>query len=421
LHRTGQEINKLSRFVNVQRVALRKLLKKYKKWTGNEELGTAFTREVLNAPDSFWSADFGPLLDHYTAVLQTIRVAYQGDTLGIPSNREVTPRGVKASPSPFSRTSSGVAFELQNAIKNESLVDFDLAFAASPVSPYGNSAVYWVHPDCLIELQVLLLQYMRLFAPQSVPKTPVTPLTPSGRTSPTPSSSRRSSTARPESSASADKDDNAGTLILDDPEHFAKRTSDDGHDVSLQSPKGPFGESFGFAKWASNGEAVVAIQDFASQSRLNGITTSKSAKIKRKQLKKFLDTSGPYPTRSPSNSSITEGLKKPTDAAVDEVRALIARSEHCKPCVGVFYKRTRFVGLQNTKTRGLWITLDRDVFMKDDCIDDVMDNDWYTKIKRNAFTFPHAVLQVRYEGAGAAFLIQTLDRSHLVSNPQHNA
>lgn len=71
----GDEIHALQRFVNAQTVAFRKILKKYRKWTGSATLGSRFRETVLANPKSFTKRDFSQLHSQHDELLQTIRAA----------------------------------------------------------------------------------------------------------------------------------------------------------------------------------------------------------------------------------------------------------------------------------------------------------------------------------------------------------
>ncbi|KAH9906798.1 hypothetical protein F4778DRAFT_723406 [Xylariomycetidae sp. FL2044] len=72
----GRDIKALRRFVTAQAIAFRKILKKYKKWTGSTTLGPRFNEDVLNSPKSFTMRDFHPLQSQYQDVLVTILAAH---------------------------------------------------------------------------------------------------------------------------------------------------------------------------------------------------------------------------------------------------------------------------------------------------------------------------------------------------------
>ncbi|RYP50567.1 hypothetical protein DL768_003963 [Monosporascus sp. mg162] len=71
----GNDIKALSRFVEAQIEAFRKILKKYKKWTGSATLSIRFKDNVLNSPKSFTNRDFSALRTQFQDVLATVKAA----------------------------------------------------------------------------------------------------------------------------------------------------------------------------------------------------------------------------------------------------------------------------------------------------------------------------------------------------------
>jgi heme/copper-type cytochrome/quinol oxidase subunit 4 len=61
--------------VNAQIVAFRKILKKYRKWTGSPALGSRFKDTVLSHPKSFTRRDFSYLQSQCDSLLATLRAA----------------------------------------------------------------------------------------------------------------------------------------------------------------------------------------------------------------------------------------------------------------------------------------------------------------------------------------------------------
>ncbi|KAJ9156183.1 Xenotropic and polytropic retrovirus receptor 1 [Pleurostoma richardsiae] len=94
--RCGDEIQALQRFVNAQVVAFRKILKKYKKWTGSTTLGARFKENVLSHPKSFTKRDFDPLQQAYEELLAAVRavtpVASEPVTPSVDDEEVATPR-----------------------------------------------------------------------------------------------------------------------------------------------------------------------------------------------------------------------------------------------------------------------------------------------------------------------------------------
>ncbi|KAI4861742.1 hypothetical protein F4820DRAFT_432583 [Hypoxylon rubiginosum] len=69
------DIKALRRFVSAQVIAFRKILKKYRKWTGSTTLSTRFKENVLSSPKSFMRRDFHPLQSQHQELLATLEAA----------------------------------------------------------------------------------------------------------------------------------------------------------------------------------------------------------------------------------------------------------------------------------------------------------------------------------------------------------
>ena len=86
--RCGDDIRNLRRFVGAQVVAFRKILKKYRKWTGSSTLSSRFRDNVLSHPKSFTRRDFSQLETQYDDLMETLRAATPTD-----ASRLVSPTG----------------------------------------------------------------------------------------------------------------------------------------------------------------------------------------------------------------------------------------------------------------------------------------------------------------------------------------
>ena len=261
-----------------------------------------------------------------------------------------------------------------------------------PLGSKGNKATYWIHPDHIVELQVLLLQHMRLYI----------------------SNARRSASARgtPDRRHSLatnidpylGNEDSAGLVVLDHAEAFAIKQNA-GTIGSTEEAQGNIGiKAAGQVRCCASGEAAVVVcieSDMTGQAA----TGVKTAKMERKRLQRFLDT-----------ASKEDEMKRSGSVKDDAVAIRQWLSEHksTRPIAGAVSKRTRFTGLHNTSTGGIWATLDKDVNLKGTLYEDLADEDWTSSARSDATKFPHAILEVRCEGNHAISLIQSLDRSHLV-------
>ncbi|KAK7952276.1 spx domain-containing protein [Apiospora aurea] len=102
----ANDIDDLKRFVWAQKEALRKILKKYKKWTGSTSLGARFRDTVLSNLKSFTKRDFHPLEQQHQELLTTLRAA--SPPMQSPHQREDTSTSRRTSrlPSPATQPSA---------------------------------------------------------------------------------------------------------------------------------------------------------------------------------------------------------------------------------------------------------------------------------------------------------------------------
>ncbi|KAK0615029.1 SPX domain-containing protein [Bombardia bombarda] len=75
LQQCNDDIRCLQRFVGAQIVAFRKILKKYRKWTGSSTLGARFRENVLSDPKSFTRRGFSNLQALHDDLRETLRAA----------------------------------------------------------------------------------------------------------------------------------------------------------------------------------------------------------------------------------------------------------------------------------------------------------------------------------------------------------
>jgi hypothetical protein len=379
LSRAGEEIRALSRFQVAQRTGFRKILKKYKRWTKDLELERQFRSEVTSSPISFYQLDLGYLLDQYIEVLGALRAHFDA------ASTSESPNGVK---------SSSPTVRIARTCRDGSELDFDAALSLTPLGSRGSKATYWIHPDQIVEAEVLLLQHMRLIAASSPPAT---------RGSPEASLRRTSSTI---TDRFLDSEDGVGLLVLDHPESFALKQNA----ASLGSGEDTAGtlqvKAAGNVRWTSSGDAALALNLEKSPEDLL------TARLDRKHLPAFLDISVPLAELNVQSSQQHDTTH--ASANVAAARQWLEGHESVKPIVGICSKRSRFMGLHNNAAGGMWATLDRDVFMNTQLHKDLDTEDWMSAGRTGSISFPHAILEIRKEGAHGMALIQTLDRSHLV-------
>lgn len=368
-HRAGEEIRSLSRFQTAQRTGFYKILKKYKRWAKDHELERRFKMDVTGKADSFFHLDLGYLLERYIEVLDALRAA-------LARSDESSPR------LDAQRLSS--ASRLFKATQRGEPLDFDIAVSAVPLGTHGSRATYWVHPDYLVEVEVLLLQHLR-------------PFTRSRNAVASPRASRQSSPFRQRPCTGVE--DEVGFVVLDEPRAFAQKHNGSIVGASEEVTGVTPSKAGGLVKWTAVEPAAVVMQD---DSRLNAPASQEHftvAKVLTRQIE-GLFSSTPTPASTPDERAA--------------VRSWLQVSKNVQPIVSVSSKRTRFVGLSNSTAGGKWATLDKDITMETSLPPNLCREPSRPDERPTPSRFPYAVLEVRREGAQSTGLIGLLDSSHLV-------
>lgn len=398
----------MSRFVGAQRLAFQKLLKKYKKWTGSADLGKRFREGVLDRPTSFSKRDLQPLLAQWTQVLASVRAPFDRKAGFHPANAQAKARkntSGRSQPSLASAdTASSSAEDLHSTWETGSNVDIDTALAILPLGPSAARAVYWIHPDNIVQIHVLLLQYTRLPKSKNTNASLDTP--PSSRSSPRGSLSANTSRPFPRT------DEEVGNIVCDDPQRFAQRRN---CETISEDKAGTVAHKAAASIRYSCGDDAVAVVGIVpdnaskpaeSQTRL----PSSKAKVDRKTISHLF------------NPSKADQIVNRVDSE-DCMRVCRWLKEHIElqPLVRLQSRRTRFVGLKNDKKGGIWATLDTDVLMTSSSRGSVADGRALITLsegeKQGASSFPHAILEVRIEGDSSTEIISDLDASYLVGDP----
>ena len=411
--RAGEEVQSLSRFVGAQSLAFQKLLKKYKKWTGSASLTQRFKEEVLDRPTSFSKQDFQPLLTQWTEVLACVRAPFEHESNmhhDIPQATHKAPgsngSAQKTSHQALDESSStglDSISELYSTWESGSIVEMDTALAVLPLGPEATKAEYWIHPDNIVQIHVLLLQYTRLQRSKRSGSPLKTP--PSSRSSP------RGSLSANGNESCHRKDEEVGILVCDDLEELVKRLN--GETVNdFEARLGTVPEkALACIRYSSDGEAIVAVgttfEDTVSPAKRRQGRKSTAAKLDRKLIPQLFR--GPQPG---------QGSSEPTSRDFERVRAWLSSHQEVQPLVQLEARRTRFVSPKNSKAGGVWVTLDRDILMRSIPQHNGRELTPVTEHEEaDSKSFPHAILEVRIEGDAGNDLITQLDASHLVINP----
>lgn len=387
------EIQCLSRFVNVQHTGFLKLLKKYRKWTGSSHLTTRFI-PVLEQPTSFRRIDFEKNVLELSDLLVVVRSGFDSFKLAAVTNQQNRPS--KESPLKHSMT-----FDSSNSqtFTAESHAYIDTALAmSSPAANGGGKATFWVHYDHLIEVQVLLMKYLTLQitpSPSSVPSTPI---------------GRRDSWL-----GSVWKDDETRVVVLDDLESFSDVQGT--ATIAEVSRAGP--RTAGQVRWCSRDQDAVVVVSDASSSILNGGNANSGetleVKLKRKHVQGLFETGS---ARLPTNTNF-EITNAEDGLALEGIKDWLRRHRNVMPLVKLLTKRTRFADTPGGSP--VWALLDWDIRMIKICMgmewmNDPEENDPGRGLRnRTMMDFPHAVLEVHWEGEQVPEFLRELESSHMVS------
>ena len=429
--KAGEEIQSLARFVGAQRLAFQKLLKKYKKWTGLSSLGVRFQHDILNRPHGFAQKDFSPLLSHWTDVLAAVRAPFdaglswkepsiikEGVRSALPvaaySSRHFTSITNESATTPIeSIIPQTNASNLQRISKDGCDIDFDTALATLPLGGSAEKAVYWIHRDNLVQTHVLLLQYTRLRKSSES----------SAASSHNSSKSSRRSSANRSTAEHVGAGNKTGTIVCDDPQSFAERRNSTTISDIESRPGAPVDEAAVSIRYCNAGEAIVtagaahALKSDTSISELGDPV--KRVRLKRKALRELFDPENTVPLKTQQEArefddteiSNTDGTSR---REYDKFNEWLQDHREIQPLVHLRGRRTRFIGLGNNETSGVWATLDQDVSMKKSSREDVYSLSRLPVINEDVLPnkFPHAILAVRREGNSGLDLIRALDDSH---------
>ena len=425
----GEEVQSLVQFVGAQKQAFRKLLKKYKKWTGSSQLETRLTEAVLSKPKNFSQKDFGPLLEQWAAVLAAVRAPFEDVIARRDRSSATTPGQSPPNHTSWSQKTTdsktlahtpvgcdGNQFSsvaaLESVYKSGSDVDADTAFATIPLGSTAGKAVYWVHQDDLIQLHILLLRFNRVR---------IGPLgARSSRNSSSSIASQGTSSTRLSAGRDAGADVETGFIVCDNLSTFAKRrnaiTIKDMESLPGSIPE----EAAACIRYSGTREVVIATRNpTTGKPVLTNAQTGESmntVKLRRKALIQLFNHGG-NTARQPELINRSSGPTPDNGSLQDDLgplRKWLADHDDIQPLVHIRSTRTRFAGIDNTKDRGIWMTLDTNVRMKRMSSEDLNNFGRSVDITDSpSEEFPHAVLEVRWEGSSQPDLLNVLDETHL--------
>ena len=307
-------------------------------------------------------------------------------------------------PQDVMHNASSSAAALHSSWESGSSLDQDSALMVTPLGSGGIRAVYWVHPDNIVQIHVLLLQHTRLQRLNCSNEGAVTPSS---------SSSSRRSSLKPNGTVGyPPTDEDTGTIVCDNLQDFATRQSSETISAAEYRSGTVTQKAAVSIRYTRHGEAVVLLcsvpdEDKVPAERQEGQMWDK-IRVESQDVPDLF-------ARNEEHRCVTEKDSGQTML----VRKWLARHQEVQPLVQIQAKRTRFVGLRNSESQGVWVTLDKTISIRScpsdslsrcQALDDIEDSE---KVRLDRF--PHAILEVRLEGDAGKDLVNQLDSSHLVS------
>ena len=161
----GDLIQKVARFASAQKIAFRKSIKKFTKYTGSTALQARMEAEIFssNQLQTDYSDYLQELAEQRTILSEEVAFPLLGR-----QQVELTARQQHQDKVSASSTRSPISQINQSLTQAQSA--FDAAIMTVPYGEAAGSAVYWIHPDNIDETRALLHRHMK--KDSSVPSTP---------------------------------------------------------------------------------------------------------------------------------------------------------------------------------------------------------------------------------------------------------
>ncbi len=388
----GEDVQLLSRFVSTQKQAFRKLLKKYRKWTGSSTLELRMNNEIFNQPGSALNLDFVPLLDRLAGVRSNLTALSQ--SRGNAKQPSMHPQ--RKGSTIVTQKPRSTALQLHDRFLNSSPLEFDAAFSAVPLGVASGRACYWVHKDNLEEVTVLLRRYMK-------DRNGSTPHSDTGSPSLT-----SLPTARRDSAQSTASNGRTHIAMFDNLQRFIKAHGA----VTVGQAEDLVGSVSSMLAmsilWASEPEAILISSDL-SPSIVPNQHHLDIAHIKRKEIVKLFEPDRHSTTKHQDGSVTDASILNPS---LQKHRDWLAQNRDIKPLAEVQCIRSRFAGLNNTGEVGTWALMDMDITMSSVDLSTIGKNS--SGDTADVQGFPHTVLELRWEFSRTPEIVRALDSTHLV-------
>ena len=390
LLRLGNDIQCLSRFIGAQKLAFQKLIKKYQRWAPlrSSNLEGYFRKTVLNHSEWIGSPHdpLVPLLTRYSSLLEAVRAPFS-DGMG----RHASTASSEPVDQRYSISNSS-ARDMHETFETGSEVDADAAFFSIPQGRGGGRAIYWVHSDNLIQAHVLVQSFARVRG--SSPRSSIPSLT---------QRSPRSSVyeAIPAGGGSPEES-SAGFVIFDNADTFARQqlqqTGNGGDYYQYNSPR------------AAASIHYTQVEKFSVVALSSPI---RRLRIKRKDLQRLSDHTPGSPLVPNSSRCTSSEASTSCEEDIQIAKEWLKEHPQVEPLVQVHCSRTRFAGLSNTKEKGLWVCFDSRVRWRNSATDTLADLGTDSNNESFEHSFPHTILEVRWEGQATPQLVQALNQNHV--------
>ena len=372
----ADDIQSLSQYIDTQRTAFRKMLKKYRKWTGSGDLQTRMNREIFNQSTSFLSVDIESLMGHWSSA--EVKLGALSGRKGLQNASAVTRES-----SPMPGKSS--AASLNEVFNGRFPLAVDAALLSLPLGHAAGRAVYWIHPDNIIAAKVLLLRYMR----QQDPGTPTS--------------------NEPASRVHCALHDNAQRFVNEQGATTVGQIEEAQGSVASQIALNIIrnGES----------EAVVVASDLTPVHSTKASRHCQIIRIKQADLTKCPTPSGDR-TSTNDRKQPMQAQKSSNQKAVTLVSDFLTQHRDVKPLAEIHSSRTRLIGATNSTEVGTWALLDQEITMTTVSLENRRRNsndaaaDNFTE-GPSGKAFPHAVLSIRWEFSRTPEVVRAFDSTHL--------